>query len=210
MSSFLLASTKPTLGAHAQLSVDQLLALLAPADDAALANTFNDVVANAPQAAEFRNDRRVVAQSILALTANKQNVKLLEQAVTLPKQHRAWLQNKAATATTDLLVKATRKRARDEARLQRSKQQQQQQQARARIDSGGSGGGSDDDAAAPREGSLRSAAFARSASQFSSFLVAVDLEEKQQQQHQSSTYPKTITAMSPEINLKEIDDSSSE
>ncbi len=168
--SFPLLTSKPTLGAHAKLSVDQLLALLAPADDAALADTFNHVVASAPQAAEFQNDRRVVAQSILALTANKQNVKLLEQAVTLPERHRAWLQNKAATATTDLLERATRKRARDEARIVRSKQQQHQQ-ARARTDGGNGGGGGEG------EGPLRSAAFARSASQFSSFLVAVDLAQ---------------------------------
>jgi hypothetical protein len=188
-----IARTKPTLAAYARMSVDELLAVLEPVDDVALAQTFSSVV-RSDRAAEFSNDRRVVARSILALTANKQNIKLLEQATTLKERHRAWLQNKAATATTDLLDRATRKRARDDAR------QLKQQQARPRVDDNTNSGSRESNP-------LRSAALASTASQFSNFLVAVDFPSSQKQDR-ATTQATTQAQMQDDFNIE--DDSSSE
>lgn len=144
---------KPTLAVRANMTVEQLLDYMEPADDSALAATFAEVLGE-PVSTPFANDRRQIAHAILALTANKQNVKALEAVMGLKERHRCWLRNKAAAATTELIQRASRKRAKDADREAKEKKRLR-----------------DADSLHSTHPSMAS-----TASQFSSFLVAVDVE----------------------------------
>lgn len=175
-------STAPitlSLAQRFNLTPEQLVHHLLPNHDDAIRGAF-DALVSGQVAGALNNDVLEVSSAILALPANKQNVKALEQTIALPDRHQAWLENKAMAITGELIGRATRKIERDAHRAARRAQRKRDREEQAALRSAHS-------------------ALQHTASSFSTFLVAIDVDSTSSSSSSSVSPPPSPLLQSTEV-----------